>query len=274
MTARPLPSPVQQAPARAWRADGMRDIARGVPAETAVALSFDGEPYAVLMATPRDVTDLAIGFTVSEGVAAFARIRDVAVEVHDLGVTADVRLDGAVAAPRGRSIEGRTGCGLCGVERLEEAMRPTPRVAGAPTFDAEAIRRAVAALDDAQPLGRETRATHAAAFAAPDGTLGLVREDVGRHNALDKLGGALLAAAADPAEGFVVVTSRCSFEMVEKTARFGAPMIVAISAPTALAIQRAEAAGVTLVALARADGHTVFSRAERVAPDARETAHV
>ncbi|MBL8554949.1 MAG: formate dehydrogenase accessory sulfurtransferase FdhD [Phenylobacterium sp.] len=242
-----------------WRADGVGDITRDVPAETAIALSFDGEPYAVVMATPRDVTELAIGFTVSEAIAAFADIRDVAVEVHELGITADVRLDGAAAPARARSIEGRTSCGLCGVERLEDAMRPTPRVAARLDIAPEAIQRATAAFDGAQPLGRETRATHAAAFAAPDGRVLLVREDVGRHNALDKLGGALLAAGIDPATGFILITSRCSFEMVEKTARLGAPMIVAISAPTALAIRRAEEAGLTLVALARADGHTVFS---------------
>jgi FdhD protein len=259
MTARPLPPPVTSLPGRAWRADGATDITRDVPAETAVALSFDGEPYAVLMATPRDVTDLAIGFTVSEAVAGFGDIRDVAVEVHELGITADVRLDGAGAPPRARSMEGRTSCGLCGVERLEDAMRPMPRVASRLSLDPAAIQRATAALDEAQPLGRETRATHAAAFAATDGTLRLVREDVGRHNALDKLGGALLAAEIDPGGGFVVVTSRCSFEMVEKAARFGCPMVVAISAPTALAIRRAEEAGLTLVALARADGHTVFT---------------
>jgi FdhD protein len=132
------------------------------------------------------------------------------------------------------------------------------------TFDHEAVQTAVLALDERQPLGRRTRATHAAAFAGADGTLRLVREDVGRHNALDKLAGAVIREGIDPAAGFVVVTSRCSFEMVEKTARLGAPMIVAVSAPTDLAIRKAEEAGVTLAALARADGHTVFSHAQRL----------
>jgi FdhD protein len=143
-------------------------------------------------------------------------------------------------------------------------------------FGHAAIQRAVAALGPRQALGGLTRATHAAAFADAEGALGLVREDVGRHNALDKLGGALLRSSVDPATGFVVVTSRCSFEMVEKTARLGCPMIVAVSAPTDLAIQRAEDAGVTLVALARADGHTVFSRTDRLtpAPARPEAAHV
>ncbi|MDP3869305.1 formate dehydrogenase accessory sulfurtransferase FdhD [Phenylobacterium sp.] len=250
---------------------GCRTIERATPTEAAIGLSFDRRPHTVLMATPDDVEDLAIGFTLTEGVANFAEILDVTVEAAAEGILVDVRLTPSAKARkmRPRTLEGRSSCGLCGVQRLADAVRPLPVVASNRPFDPRAVQRAVAAIGDRQPLGRLTRATHAAAFANADGELGLVREDVGRHNALDKLAGGLLRAGADPAGGFVVVTSRCSFEMVEKTARIGCPMIVAISAPTDLAIRKAEEAGITLVALARDDGHTVFSRAERLKPELR-----
>ncbi|WP_332772575.1 formate dehydrogenase accessory sulfurtransferase FdhD [Phenylobacterium sp.] len=246
-----------------------RTIERATPIEAAIGLSFDRRPHTVLMATPDDVEDLAIGFTLTEGVANFAEILDVTVEAAAEGILVDLRLSPSARARRirPRTLEGRSSCGLCGVQRLADAVRPLPVVGSSRRFDPRAVQRAVAALGDRQPLGRLTRATHAAAFANADGELGLVREDVGRHNALDKLAGGLLRAGADPAGGFVVVTSRCSFEMVEKTARIGCPMIVAISAPTDLAIRKAEEAGITLVALARDDGHTVFSRAERLNPE-------
>jgi FdhD protein len=264
-----------------WRPEtGMQAIERITPAETAIGLSFNGRPHTVLMATPDDIEDLAVGFAVTEGVATWAEIQDVSVERRAEGVLVDLKLAPTAPARRARprTLEGRSSCGLCGVQRLADAIRPLPTVVSTARFDPAAIQRAVAALGPRQALGGLTRATHAAGFATVDGALGLVREDVGRHNALDKLGGALLRAGLDPADGFVVVTSRCSFEMVEKTARLGCPMIVAVSAPTDLAIHRAEDAGVTLVALARADGHTVFSRTDRIvaspAPSRAEAAHV
>ncbi|TAJ72910.1 MAG: formate dehydrogenase accessory sulfurtransferase FdhD [Phenylobacterium sp.] len=264
-----------------WRpATGMQAVERITPAEVAIGLSFNSRPHTVLMATPDDVEDLAVGFAVTEGVATPAEIIEVSVERRTDGILADLRLAPAGPARRARprTLEGRSSCGLCGVQRLADAIRPLPAVTSGAQFSHAAIQRAVAALGPRQALGGLTRATHAAGFADVHGALGLVREDVGRHNALDKLGGALLQAGVDPAGGFVVVTSRCSFEMVEKTARLGCPMIVAVSAPTDLAIQRAEAAGVTLVALARADGHTVFSRTDRLVggqvPTPSEAAHV
>jgi FdhD protein len=264
-----------------WRpATGVQAIERITPTETAIGLSFNGRPHTVLMATPDDIEDLAVGFAVTEGVATGAEILEVNLERRAEGVLADIRLAPTAAARRARprTLEGRSSCGLCGVQRLTDAVRPLPIVVSERRFEPAAIQRAVAALGPRQTLGGLTRATHAAGFAGVDGALGLVREDVGRHNALDKLGGALLRASIHPADGFIVVTSRCSFEMVEKTARLGCPMIVAVSAPTDLAIQRAEEAGVTLVALARADGHTVFSRRDRLlldpAPVQPEAAHV
>jgi FdhD protein len=171
---------------------------------------------------------------------------------------------------RPRTLEGRSSCGLCGVQRLADAVRPLPRIEGGVKISHEAVQRAVDALDAAQALGRLTRATHAAAFADGEGGLVVVREDVGRHNALDKLAGAMARERRDASEGFVLVTSRCSFEMVEKTVRMGCSILVAVSAPTDLAIRRAEESGLTLVALARADGHTVFTYAERLLDAAPE----
>jgi FdhD protein len=165
-------------------------------------------------------------------------------------------------------LEARTSCGLCGVQQLREAVRPMPTVGEGLTVRRSAIQAALAALEDEQALGRLTRAMHAAAWADRDGRLLVIREDVGRHSALDKLIGAGLRAGLDPAEAIVVVTSRCSFEMVEKAAVAGFQVIVAISAPTALALGKAEEAGLTLVALARADGHAVFTRPERILDEA------
>jgi FdhD protein len=245
-----------------WRADGETPIERATPHEAAIGLSFNGRPHTVLMATPADLEDLAVGFAVTEGVMGFEDIRAVTVSEAEQGFLAD--LQGRASKARPRSLEGRSSCGLCGVQRLADAMRPIPRVAEVAPVNHEAVQRAVSALGDRQDLGRQTRATHAAAFADPEGVIVAVREDVGRHNALDKLAGALLRAGEDAGRGFVVVTSRCSFEMVEKAARLGAPIIVAVSAPTDLAIAKAEEAGMTLVALARADGHTVFTRPDRL----------
>lgn len=255
-------------PALQWRADqAARPLERITPREIAVGLSFDGRPHTVLMATPDDLEDLARGFVVTEAVAAAPDIAAITVTMEELGVLVDVRFRPG-AGPRKarpRNLEGRSSCGLCGVERLADAVRPLPVLTASQTTLAHAvIPRALARLEDEQALGRLTRATHAAAFFSLDGDLVLLREDVGRHNALDKLAGGLLRAGHDPAVGFVVVTSRCSFEMVEKTVRLGCPILVAVSAPTALAIDRAEASNLTLVALARADGHAVFAGGERL----------
>lgn len=251
----------------AWRSEGASNpIERETPVETAVGLSFDGRPHTVLMATPADLEDLALGFTVTEAIAPFEGIEGVGLAAHRDGVLADVRLGSGARRRRARprNLEGRSSCGLCGVQRLADAVRPLPACPAGVEVSGHAIQRALAGLDDRQPLGRATRATHAAAFAAADGTLLLVREDVGRHNALDKLAGALMRAGVDIAAGFVVVTSRCSFEMVEKTARMGAAMLVAVSAPTDLAVRKAEECGLTLVGLGRPDGHTVFAGGQRL----------
>ena len=263
----------QRRSATQWRVGaGSEAIARATPQEVAVGLSFDGRPHTVLMATPDDVEDLALGFTVTEAVAKAGDVLAIDVTQTDLGVLADVKLQpGAIQRKaRPRTLEGRSSCGLCGVQRLADAVRPLPKLEGGARVSHQAVQRAVDALGDAQALGRLTRATHAAAFADAAGALVVVREDVGRHNALDKLAGAMAREGRDASGGFVLVTSRCSFEMVEKTVRMGCSMLVAVSAPTDLAIRRAEESGLALVALARADGHTVFTHAERLLDAAPE----
>lgn len=262
--------PVQIQPALQWRAGapGPEGIERAVPEETAVGISYDSEPYAVLMATPDDVADLALGFTVSERIAKAGEVLDVRVSEHDEGLVADVLLSKAGAATakdrRRRNMEGRSSCGLCGIQSPEDALRALPVLPDGFTVTRDAIQTALSELEGLQTLGKATRATHAAALADRDGRILLVREDVGRHNALDKLIGAALKAGHDMTACVVIVTSRCSYEMVEKTVLAGAPVIVAISAPTALAIRKAAAANLTLIALARHDGHAIFAGAQRV----------
>jgi FdhD protein len=265
----------QSRPAIQWRPNlRPQAIQRQTPEEVAVGVSFNGRPHTVLMATPADVKDLARGFTITEAIAAPGDILEIVVTEAVEGLLVDVRLRPA-ASPRKarpRTLEGRSSCGLCGVQRLTDAVRPLPQVAEGTSVSHLAIQRALAALSDEQALGRLTRATHAAGFADPDGRVVMIREDVGRHNALDKLAGGLFEAGINTAAGFLLVTSRCSFEMVEKAVRIGCPILVAVSAPTDLAIRKAEEAGLTLVALARSDGHTVFTRPERLVEAVLESA--
>jgi FdhD protein len=244
--------------AEAWRVgdDRAEPVERMLAEEAPVGLAYDGKPHVVLMATPADVRDLAVGFTVTEKIAALDQIHDVKIERHPAGFSVDITLDESARASRRaartRTMEGRSSCGLCGVQRLSAAVRSLEPVTGDMTLDRSALHAALEALEAEQALGRITRAMHAAAWADASGRLLAVREDVGRHNGLD------------PAKGFVLITSRCSYEMVEKAAVAGFPILVAISAPTALAIRKAEEAGITLVALARRDGHMVFTRPDRI----------
>lgn len=254
-------------PAVQWRAGrSPESLARDLPSEVAVGLSFDGRPHTVLMATPQDVEDLALGFVVTEGIARAADVLEIVRKDEPQGILVDIRLaPGATTRKaRPRNLEGRSSCGLCGVQRLSDAVRPLPELGAGVRIAHAAIPQALAALEAEQALGRLTRATHAAAFFTADGALIAVREDVGRHNALDKLAGAMAREGIDVASGFVVVTSRASFEMVEKTARMGCAILVAVSAPTELAVAKAQEANLTLVALARADGHAVFAGGERL----------
>ncbi len=240
-----------------------RDLLRSVPVEHPVNIIYGNVPYAVMMATPADLEDFAIGFSLTEGIIEKAdEIRRVTVEDGDKGALVTVELTPGrfrQHLARGRNLAGRTGCGVCGVEKLDD-LPEAGRVSGiAASISRNAISAAVRALDEHQPLNDITHAVHGAAWCAADGAILQVREDVGRHNALDKLIGALLRGGVDPAEGFLLITSRCSFEMVEKTARFGARLLVAVSAPTSLALERARALGVGVVAIARRDGALDFT---------------
>lgn len=244
--------------------EGERDLA----VEEPVNLVYGSVPYAVMMTTPADLVDFAYGFSLTEGIVAAAEeIRSVRVEDGDGGLRllvdlAPGRLREHLA--RKRVISGRTGCGVCGIDDLASLPKAEPRSHAGEAVRIEAVQRALLAMGEGQVLNRTTRAVHAAAWADRDGTLVALREDVGRHNGLDKLIGALMRAGTDPRDGFVVITSRCSFEMVEKAATFGAAVLVAISAPTSLAIDRARLHDITLCAIARSDTLTVFTGRERL----------
>ena len=250
-------------------ADGVRcPVERRSAAETPIQVLYSDIPFGVMMATPADLEDFAYGFSVTEGVIdAPEQIRSIRVE----RVSGALRLHIDLVASRlhdhlarKRAMTGRTSCGLCGIKDLAALPRAAAPTASAPRVALPAIARALASLDAGQVLNTATRAVHGAAWANPDGTLLAVREDVGRHNALDKLIGACLAAKKAPEDGFIVVTSRASFEMVEKAAAFGARTLVAISAPTALGIERARALDLTLIGIARRDSITVFHGADRI----------
>ncbi len=234
---------------------------RAVAVEVPIEIAYGGQPFAVMMGTPADLEDFGVGFSLTEGVVErFAEIRDVEARADDDSARIDVTLTGErlhAHFARRRAIAGRTGCGICGIEDLDHL--PKPRLGGVARPPAPAsVGRAVETLEALQPLNALTRAVHAAAWVTQDGAIALVREDVGRHNALDKCVGALLRADVSPEGGFFLVTSRCSYEMVTKAAAFGASALVSVSAPTSLALRAAETAGVYLLAVARRDGALHF----------------
>jgi FdhD protein len=232
-------------------------VSRELAAECPVAFEFNGVAYAVMMASPANLEDFVVGFALAEGlIETPGDILDLACHTGEQGVIARAQIAAEQAAPllervRMRLVEGS--CGLCGLESIDQVMRPLPRLSTSFRAGPEAVRRALDELPARQRLGAATGATHAAAFCTPDGAIRLVREDVGRHNALDKLIGALARAGMAASEGFMLVSARCSYELVEKAVRAGCPMLVAISAPTTLAAERARAADLTLIALARHD---------------------
>jgi FdhD protein len=243
-------------------------VMRRVPVEVPVNLTYGGIPFAVMMATPCDLEDFAVGFSLTEGVIERAEdIRSVRLETEAEGLRLAIdlspdRLHQHLA--RRRVLSGRTGCGVCGIDDLKALPRARQTGEIAPVISLTAVQQALTTLEDRQPLNRLTRAVHAAAWAGLNGTIVDVREDVGRHNALDKLIGALCKASVSPNNGFVVVTSRCSFELVEKVAAFGAKTLIAISAPTSLALERARCLDITLIGVARRDSITVFHGLERI----------
>lgn len=248
--------------------EGVRDL----PEEVAVALSYNGSTHAVMMATPADLVDFAYGFSLTEGIATRDEIDTVRIVETDLGIDLQIWLKDAACdrqTARRRSMAGPVGCGLCGIDSLEEARR-RPATVYDPSFALTPahVMAAMVDLTKHQPLHDQTHAAHAAGFWTPSAGMVAVREDVGRHNALDKLIGAL----AGQTSGALVLTCRTSIDMVQKAASAGFPMIVAASAPTATAVQVAEEAGITLTALVRPDRFEVFTHPKRIAPEV--SAHV
>lgn len=236
--------------------------------EIPVALEFNGISHAVMLATPCDLESFALGFALSEGIVENrSEFRRAVVEESPLGITVHCEISGHAflnLKQRRRNMTGRTGCGLCGVESLQQVFRPLSAVpAGAPV-PVPAIRVALKSLATLQPFNRLTGGMHAAAWSLPDGRLEQVCEDVGRHNALDKLIGMMAERGSSFQEGFLLITSRASVEMVQKAATVGMPSLIAISAPTALAVKTARATGMTLVAFARGEEFVVYAHGDRI----------
>jgi FdhD protein len=257
--------------------------------EVPVAMHVDGEPFAVMMATPMDLEDFARGFALTEGrVGSIGEIERIDVQEVLEGITVNIRTaktcrsrfsgDGSLPSEspdrsagiadeigsHTRQLPGRSGCGICGSRELEDVVRRPEPVGIGPTIGVDAIERALESLRALQPVNAFTGSVHAAAWALPDGAIVCVREDVGRHNALDKLIGAMSTAHIDANDGFVVITSRASYEMVTKAAVAGIAIVVAISAPTALAVHLASDCGVTLIGFARPGRFNVYTRPQRI----------
>lgn len=251
-----------------WRDEGTASATDVVAEESPVALRYQGLPYVVMLATPADLEDLAVGFTVSEAIVASAdEIRHV--QQLATGDALEVNID--IAPPRfaellqrQRNLTGRTGCGLCGAETVEGAIRQPPPVRAGLSVSLTALHAALQELTARQPLNERTGSVHAAAWVLPDEGIRMVREDVGRHNALDKLIGGLIRSKADIASGYVIITSRASYEMVQKAATVGVQLLVAISAPTGLAVRLAETCELTLVGFARPGQHVIYSHPHRL----------
>lgn len=245
--------------------------ARNIAIETPVALVFDGGTQAVMMATPADLEDFALGFALSERIISdLSEITRFEIAEQDQGI--EVRLwltpdQSRSLATRRRTMAGPAGCGLCGIDSLSEALPALPEVTAQETFAPDQVHGAMEALGTAQHLNAETRATHAAGFWTKESGLIASAEDVGRHNALDKLIGRLARQSIDPAPGLVVMTSRISVELVQKTARLGAGVLAAVSAPTSLAIDMATACGLTMIGVTRDDGFEIFTHPERIEQD-------
>ena len=256
------------------RAGALASAPAALAVEAPVALEYNGIAHAVMLATPLDLEDFALGFTLSEGIAQ--RASDVyGVEVHAgaRGITVQVEIAAAAFAglkERRRTLAGRTGCGICGTESLDQVMRPLEPVApGTGLLAPAALARAVAGLADAQPLQRQTGATHGAAWCTWDGTIAHAREDVGRHNALDKLIGVLLRAQVPADQGFALITSRASVEMVQKAVTARIALLAAVSGPTTLAVDTAAQLGLTLIGFARGERFSAYTHPGRLLVERR-----
>ena len=249
-----------------WNAGELTEGIDNIATETAVALVYNGISHVVMMASPNDLEDFALGFSLSEGIVTSAnQLLDCEQIETDQGIELALTITAepfAKLKERRRNLVGRTGCGLCGAESLEQAITAPSSISADLSISHKALQRAIAALGGEQQLQQQTGAVHGAAWCSIEGEIRLVREDVGRHNALDKLLGAI--SKQDPTEGFVLVTSRASYEMVAKTASANIPLLAAVSAPTSLAIELADTAGLTLVGFSRTGRHVIYAHGQRI----------
>ncbi|AIF48624.1 formate dehydrogenase accessory sulfurtransferase FdhD [Dyella japonica] len=257
-----------------WRHGGSTHEEDFVAEEVPVAMVYNGATFAVMMASPHDLDDFALGFSLTERLVGDAS-QLLQLETHTLLEGIELAIKVTDSAPgahldkeRERLLPGRSGCGICGTRDLENAVRHDSAVGTGPHVSHDALERALGELKDRQPMNHATGAVHAAAWADAEGHIVIVREDVGRHNALDKLIGALTRAGIDVDTGFAVVTSRASYEMVTKAASAGISLLAAISAPTALAVELARSAGLTLVGFARPGSHNVYTHPDRLGSSA------
>ena len=253
----------------AWRHGLAEAATETVVEEVPVALVYNGISHAVLLATPLDLEDFALGFSLAEGILGCASdLYDIAVQQSARGIELQMTIAGGAMHAlklRRRSLAGRTGCGLCGAESLDMVTRPVAPVQAGGTVDAAALHAAMAALRDSQVLHQATGAVHAAGWAGWDGRLQFAREDVGRHNALDKVIGAMARSEARAGDGFLLITSRVSLEMAQKAAMAGVSALVGMSAPTFAAVELAERAGMTLLAFARGSDFVCYTHAQHLA---------
>ena len=267
VAAETLPPAVERVARTRWRGSVVSHGTRDLPEEVPVAFTYNGSSYAVMMATPCDLEDFAIGFSLTEGIigdAAHIETLDVvrAEEGIELRLWIE-KLQNEALRRRRHHLAGPTGCGLCGLESLAEARRPLRPIESAATVAVTSISAALEEVTAHQQLNQQTHAVHAAAFYRPGRGM-ILREDVGRHNALDKLAGALAVAGVQSSDGFLLLSSRVSIEMVQKANAIGIPVLVAVSAPTALAVRACDAAGLTLIAVARPDGFELFTHSRRI----------
>ncbi|HEX3236000.1 MAG TPA: formate dehydrogenase accessory sulfurtransferase FdhD [Gemmatimonadales bacterium] len=260
--------PLLELHARRWQDGRSSEQLEVIAEETPVAIVYNGIPHVVMMATPQDLEDFALGFSITEELIAtpddLLKVECVRYsQGHEIQATVTPRSEEIIAG-RTRRLTGRTGCGICGADSVAAVLKQLHPVGDAASIPPSAISVALESLVSWQTLNAAAGAVHAAGWAGLDGAIQVVREDVGRHNALDKLIGALLKRGIDPKSGFVVVTSRASFEMVQKTTVLGAPLMAAVSGPTGLAVRIAQQAGLTLVGFARGGRHTVYTHPERL----------
>lgn len=255
-------------PVQRWRGSIAEEVDDCIAEEAPIALMYNGEPHVVMLATPLDLEDFALGFSLTENIVTRVEdIQSVGVYPRRDGIEVRVTLPAEFCdtlMDKGRNMTGRTGCGLCGARTLQQAVKRPPPVRSTLRVTAGELMRTLSALRAQQRLNQITGAVHAAAWAMPGDAAMVVREDVGRHNALDKLIGVLARKKTDFGAGFVVVTSRASFEMVQKCAMVGIGLLAAISAPTGLAIRQAEESGLTLIGFARDQDHVVYANPQRL----------